>query len=62
MDEIQRKLPYAAEAEQSVLGSILIDAVLFAVLYRKTGNCLISFIPHFGGNMLGFFLVPVIFG
>ena len=30
MDEIQRKLPYAAEAEQSVLGSILIDPVAFS--------------------------------
>ena len=40
------------------LGSILIDAVLFAVLYRKTGNCLVSFVPHFLNNMLGFFLVP----
>ncbi len=29
MDEIQRKLPYAAEAEQSVLGSILIDPEAF---------------------------------
>ena len=43
------------------LGSIFIDAILFAILYRKTGNCLISFIPHFVSNMLGFFLVPVIF-
>ena len=44
------------------LGCIFIDAILYAILYRKTGNCLISFIPHFGGNMLGFFLVPVLFG
>ena len=44
------------------LGSIFIDAILFAILYRKTGNCLVSFIPHFTSNMLGFFLVPVIFG
>jgi len=44
------------------LGSIFIDAILFAILYRKTGNCLVSFIPHFANNMLGFFLVPVIFG
>ncbi len=44
------------------LGGIFIDALLFAILYRKTGNCLISFIPHFANNMLGFFLVPVIFG
>jgi membrane protease YdiL (CAAX protease family) len=43
------------------LGSIFIDAILFAILYRKTGNCLISFIPHFVSNMLGFFLVPVFF-
>ena len=40
---------------------IFIDAILFAILYRKTGNCLISFVPHFASNMLGFFLVPVIF-
>ena len=44
------------------LGGILIDAILFAILYRKTGNCLISFIPHFLSNMIGFFLVPVMFG
>ena len=43
------------------LGGIFIDAILFAILYRKTGNCLISFIPHFVSNMLGFFLVPVMF-
>ena len=43
------------------LGSIFIDAILFAILYRKTGNCLISFIPHFVSNMLGFFLVPLLF-
>lgn len=43
------------------LGGIFIDAILFAILYRKTGNCLISFIPHFVSNMLGFFLVPVLF-
>ena len=40
---------------------IFIDAILFAILYRKTGNCLISFIPHFVNNMLGFFRVPVFF-
>ena len=44
------------------LGGIFIDAILFAILYRKTGNCLISFIPHFLNNMIGFFLVPVVFG
>ena len=44
------------------LGGIFIDAILFAILYRKTGNCLISFIPHFLNNMIGFFLVPVLFG
>ena len=41
---------------------MIIDAILFAVLYRRTGNCLISFIPHFLNNMIGFFLVPVMFG
>ena len=45
-----------------VLGGIFIDAVLFAILYRKTGNCLISFVPHFLNNMIGFFLVPILFG
>jgi membrane protease YdiL (CAAX protease family) len=44
------------------LCSIFIDAILFAILYRKTGNCLISFIPHFLNNMIGFFLVPILFG
>ncbi len=41
---------------------IFIDAILFAILYRKTGNCLISFVPHFLNNMIGFFLVPILFG
>ena len=44
------------------LGGIFIDAILFAILYRRTGNCLSSFIPHFLNNMIGFFLVPVMFG
>ena len=44
------------------LGGIFIDAILFAILHRRTGNCLISFIPHFLNNMIGFFLVPVLFG
>ena len=44
------------------LGGIFIDGILFAILYRRTGNCLISFIPHFLNNMIGFFLVPVLFG
>jgi membrane protease YdiL (CAAX protease family) len=56
---------YAAGAPGIVawdLGGIFIDAILFAILYRKTGNCLISFIPHFLNNMIGFFLVPILFG
>lgn len=44
------------------LGGIFIDATLFAILYRRTGNCLISFIPHFLNNMIGFFFVPILFG
>ena len=56
---------YAAGAAGIVawdLCGIFIDAILFAILYRKTGNCLISFVPHFLNNMIGFFLVPVLFG
>ena len=55
---------YAAGAAGIVawdLGGIIIDAILFAILYRRTGNCLISFIPHFLNNMIGFFLVPILF-
>ena len=44
------------------LGGIFIDAILFAILYRRTGNCLVSFVPHFLNNMIGFFLVPILFG
>ena len=44
------------------LAGIFIDAILFAILYRRTGNCLISFIPHFLNNTIGFFLVPILFG
>ncbi len=43
------------------LAGIFIDAVIFAVLYRKTNNCLISCVPHFLGNMLGYLLIPLIF-
>ena len=43
------------------LGEVFIDAVLYALIYRKSGNCLISCIPHFCNNMLGYFLVPIIF-
>ena len=43
------------------LGEIFIDAVLYALIYRKSGNCLVSCIPHFCNNMLGYFLVPIIF-
>ncbi len=56
---------YAAGAAGIVawdLGGIFIDAILFAILFRRTGNCLISFIPHFLNNMIGFFLVPILFG
>ena len=44
------------------VAQIFIDALLFALLYRKTGNCLISCIPHFVCNMLGYFLLPIIYG
>ena len=44
------------------LAGIFIDAILFAILYRRTGNCLVSFVPHFLNNMIGFFLVPILFG
>ena len=44
------------------LAGIFIDAILFAILYRRTGNCLISVVPHFLNNMIGFFLVPLLFG
>ena len=44
------------------LGGIFISAILYAILYRRTENCLISFIPHFLNNMIGFFLVPILFG
>ncbi len=56
---------YAAGAAGIVawdLGAIFIDAIFFAILYRRTGNCLISFVPHFLNNMIGFFLVPILFG
>ena len=60
-------LAFAVRAAGSVgivawdLGSIFVDAILFAILYRKTVNCLISFVPHFLCNMPGFFPVPVLF-
>ena len=43
------------------LGEIFLDAILFAMLYQRSGNCLITCIPHFCGNMLGYILLPVLF-
>ncbi len=43
------------------LGLIFIDAILFAVLFKRSGNCLTTAIPHFLNNMIGFLLVPVLF-
>lgn len=43
------------------LGGIFIDAVLLALLFRKSGNCLITAIPHFLNNIIGFILVPILF-
>ncbi|MBQ6372690.1 MAG: CPBP family intramembrane metalloprotease [Oscillospiraceae bacterium] len=44
------------------LSGIFIDAILLALIYKKSGNCLICCIPHFLNNIIGLFLVPVIFG
>lgn len=44
------------------LGGIFIDSLLFALIYRKSGNCLMSCIPHFLNNVLGLFLVRILFG
>ena len=41
---------------------IFIDGLIFALIYRKTENCLISMIPHFINNVAGLLLVPVLFG
>ena len=42
------------------LAGIFVDAVIFALLYRKTNNCLIPCVPHFCGNLLGYLLLPVL--
>ncbi len=43
------------------LFGIFIDAILFGLAFRKSGNCLVSFIPHCLNNFVGLLLVRFLF-
>lgn len=43
------------------LFEIFIDAVFYAFAFQRSGNCLISFIPHCLNNFLGLLLVRILF-
>jgi len=40
---------------------IFIDAIMYAWLFYKSENCVITFIPHFLNNILGLLLVKILF-
>ena len=40
---------------------IFIDALFYAFAFQSSGNCLISFIPHWLNNFLGLLLVRILF-
>jgi len=40
---------------------IFIDAIMYVILFEKSGNSVISFIPHFLNNMLGLVLIRILF-
>lgn len=40
---------------------ILVDAVCYAFAFQKSGNCLVSFVPHYLNNFLGLLLVRLLF-
>ena len=35
------------------LAGILLDAIIYSLIMRKTNNCLVSIVSHFLVNMLG---------
>lgn len=43
------------------LFEIFIDAIFYALAVQSSGNCLISFIPHWLNNLLGLLLVRILF-
>ncbi len=43
------------------LFEIFIDALFYAFAFQRSGNCLISFIPHCLNNFLGLLLVKILF-
>lgn len=42
------------------VGMIFIDAILFALIFRKSGNCLVCWIPHFVNNIITLLLIPLL--
>ncbi len=43
------------------LFGIFVDAIMFAIAYNKSENCIISYIPHCLNNILGLLLVRALF-
>ena len=43
------------------LFEIFIDAIFYALAFQRSGNCLISYIPHCLNNFLGLLLVRLLF-
>ena len=43
------------------LAGIFIDAIIYSVVYRRSGNCLISTVSHFLVNMVGIIFVFLFF-
>ena len=43
------------------LFEIFVDAIFYAFAFQRSGNCLISFIPHCLNNFLGLLLVRLLF-
>lgn len=43
------------------LFGIFIDAIMYAFLFYRSENCLITFIPHFLNNILGLMLIKTLF-
>ncbi len=40
---------------------IFIDAIFYALAFQRSGNCLVSFLPHCINNFLGLLLVRILF-
>ena len=37
-----------------------VAGILFALIFRKSGNCLVCWIPHFVNNIITLLLIPLL--